>query len=206
MDADAWRRALATGRVAAWNLRARHMADALDALLAHLDRRVGRARVVVWEHNAHLGDARATDLARRGAVNMGQLVRARHGEDAFLVGFTTWSGTVTAASRWGGPPERKLIEPAPAGSCEALFHAVGIPRFTIDLRATGAAAAELERPRPQRAIGVLHAPPEERPYAAALRAQFDAAVHVDVTTPVEPLEADAAPDGAEPPETYPSGV
>lgn len=208
MDAEAYYRTMYRGSAAAWNLRERHMADALDAVLEHLDRRTGRGKAVVWEHSSHVGDARATELGERGELSAGQLLRARHGEDAFLAGFTTWAGTITAASRWGGPPERRRIAPAREGSYEALFHALGIPRFAIDLRSLGEAAGSLREPRLERAIGVLHAPTSQRGeyVAASLPSQFDAAVHIDVTTAVEPLELSPAWDGREPPETYPTGM
>ena len=117
--------------VASWNLRDRHMADTLDHLMAHLDRHGATSRVVVWEHNSHIGDARATEMARRGELNIGQLVRERHGRDAVLVGFTTYTGSVTAASGWGAAAERKRVRPAMPGSYEALFHAVGVPAFLL---------------------------------------------------------------------------
>jgi erythromycin esterase-like protein len=185
------------------------MAETLEELLRHLDRRVGRSKVVVWEHNSHLGDARATELGRRGELNVGQLVRERHGHDSFLVGFTTHSGTVTAASMWGGPAERKRVRPALSGSYEALFHQLGIPRFELDLRDLGEAAAALEEPRLERAIGVLYLPATERRshyFAARLPAQFDTVIHVDVSTALEPLERESLWEAGEPPETYPYGV
>jgi erythromycin esterase-like protein len=170
---------------------------------------VGRSKIVVWEHNSHLGDARATELGRRGELNVGQLVRERHGNDAFLLGFTTHSGTVTAASAWGGPAERKRVRPALTGSYEALFHQIGVPRFSIDLRNLGEAASGLRDPRLERAIGVLYVPRTERRshyFEAVLPRQFDAAIHIDVTTAVEPLERRSLWETGEPPETYPTGV
>ena len=108
--------------VSSWNLRDRHMASTLDALVSHLDHQLGRARVVVWEHNSHVGDARATDMGAAGELNVGQLVRTRWPSDCVLVGFTTHHGRVTAASDWGGPAERKHVRPALDGSYEQLFH------------------------------------------------------------------------------------
>ncbi len=100
------------GRVESWNLRDRHMAEALDGLVAYLDRGdrgPGGAKVVLWAHNSHLGDARATWMGAEGALNVGQLVRERDGRDAVLVGFTTHHGSVTAAADWGAPAERKYL-------------------------------------------------------------------------------------------------
>ena len=105
-----------------------------EALLAFLS--TGRrepAKVVVWEHNSHLGDARATEMGQGGEWNVGQLVRQRYGADCVLVGFTTYDGTVTAASNWHGAAERKLVRPALPGSYEALFHQAGLGRFFLPL-------------------------------------------------------------------------
>ena len=99
------------GRPNTWNLRDTHMADTLDALAAHL----GGGRIAVWAHNSHLGDARATEQSRWGELNLGQLVRERHPGEAFVLGFTTYSGTVTAASDWGGEPERRRVLPVDPG-------------------------------------------------------------------------------------------
>src|SRR5262249_30253663 len=141
-----------------WNLRDRHMVHTLDELLGFLRRSQRDVRVVVWAHNSHLGDARATEMGERGTVNVGQLVRERYGVDAILVGFTTFTGTVTAASEWNGPAHRKHVRPALAGSYERLFHEVAIPRFLLPLRSDPDLASALASPRLERAIGVLYVP------------------------------------------------
>ena len=102
-NAEAYYRSMFLEEVSSWNLRDRHMAETLDALVAHLGRTGRRAKVAVWEHNSHLGDARATEMGQRGELNVGQLTREKYGHDAVLVGFTTHHGTVTAASDWGKP-------------------------------------------------------------------------------------------------------
>src|SRR6266540_5858579 len=122
------------GRVASWNLRDRHMAETLDALVRHLNSQGEQTKVVVWEHNSHLGDARATYMADYGELNVGQLVRERYGPEAVLVGFTTYTGSVTAASDWDGAAERKRVRPALDNSYEALFHEVGHRNFLLPLR------------------------------------------------------------------------
>ena len=99
------------GDVSSWNLRDRHMVETLEALVAHLEGQAGSAKVAVWAHNSHLGDARATDMGRRGELNIGQLVRERYGRDAVLVGFTTHHGTVTAASNWDAPGGAQIRPP-----------------------------------------------------------------------------------------------
>jgi erythromycin esterase-like protein len=110
------------GRVSSWNLRDRHMAETLGELVEFTAKRDGHAKFVVWAHNSHLGDARVTHMGRMGELNVGQLVRERYGRGSVLVGFTTYTGTVTAASNWGGPAERKRVQPALPDSHEALFH------------------------------------------------------------------------------------
>jgi erythromycin esterase-like protein len=193
---------------ASWNLRDRHMADTLGRLLDHLGRHGERPRMVVWEHNSHIGDARVTDMSRRGELNVGQLARERWPEDVALVGFTTYSGTVTAASAWDAPAQRKRVRPALDESYEALFHDLGERRFLLDL-VSGAAAQALVEPRLERAIGVIYQPQTERAshyFFAHMAEQFDALVHIDETRAVEPLERTAEWDVGEPPETFPSAL
>jgi erythromycin esterase-like protein len=216
-SAEEYYRTMFQGRVSSWNLRDRHMADTLDALVAHLDRRGGQTRAVVWAHNSHLGDARATDMGRIGEWNVGQLVREKYGPEAVLVGFTTYTGTVTAASDWDAPAERKQVRPGLPGSYEALFHDTGLPYFLLPLRSGGPAADALREPRLERAIGVIYRPQTERLshyLEARLPGQFDAVIHIDDTRALEPLEPTAgwhagevprsgAPDV---PETYPTAV
>jgi erythromycin esterase-like protein len=207
--AEQYYRSMFEDRAGSWNLRDRHMADTLDQLLAHLTRRRNEpARIVVWAHNSHIGDARQTEMSRRGELNLGQLVRQRHGGRAVNVGFTTWSGSVTAASDWGAVAERKRVRPALPESYEQLFHTTGIPRFVLPLQDPSVALA-LEGPLLERAIGVIYRPETERQshyFAAHLPRQFDAVVHIDETRAVEPLERTPAWELAEPPETYPFAV
>ncbi len=208
-DAEEYYRTMFGDAAASWNLRDRHMADTLDNLVAHLERRGGTARVVVWAHNSHVGDARATQMAQRGELNIGQLVRERHPRDATLVGFTTRTGSVTAASGWGAPAERMRVLTALGGSYEALFHDVGIPAFVLCPIATGHSGRALHDPRLERAIGVIYRPQTERQshwFAADIAGQFDAVVHIDTTRAVEPLERGQQWNLHEPPETYPSSL
>ena len=208
-NAEEYYRTMFLGRVSSWNLRDTHMADTLDALLAHLDPRVGKAKVVVWAHNSHVGDARATQMGEAGELNIGQLARERHPGEARLIGFSTYHGTVTAASDWGGPAERKRIRPALPGSYEELFHQAGTPAFLLVLRDLGEAAGALREPRLQRAIGVIYLPETERAshyFHARLPEQFDAILHIDKTRALEPLERTSEWERGELPETYPVGV
>ncbi len=208
-NAEEYYRTMFGDHAASWNLRDRHMADTLDQLLAHLDRHGGTARIVVWEHNSHIGDARATEMGSRGELNIGQLMRQRHGRDAVNVGFTTYAGTVTAASEWGAPAERKRIRPALADSYEALLHATRIPAFLLCPLAAGDTGRALREPRLERAIGVIYRPQTERQshwFAASATQQFDALVHIDHTRAIEPLERTQTWELGEPPETYPSAL
>ena len=214
-NAEAYYRTMFAGRVSSWNLRDTHMVETLEALAEHLRAGARPARIVVWAHNSHLGDARATELGEAGELNVGQLVRERHGSSVVLAGFTTYTGSVTAASDWDAPAERKRVRPALDGSYEALFHAVGEPNFAVVPREMGAAGAALRAPRLERAIGVIYRPETERQshyFHARLAGQFDVVFHYDVTRAVEPLERTAlwergeAAAAAEAPETYPSAL
>ncbi len=208
-NAEEYYRTMFGDRAGSWNRRDRHMADTLDHLLAHLDRHGGTAKVVVWAHNSHVGDARATEMGTRGELNIGQLVRERHGHDAVSVGFTTYSGTVTAASDWGADAERKRVRRALPDSYEALMHATHLPAFLLCPLATGKGGRALREPRLERAIGVIYRPDTERQshwFGASVARQYDALVHIDSTRAVEPLERTRAWELGEPPETYPSGL
>jgi erythromycin esterase-like protein/predicted phosphoribosyltransferase len=208
-NAEEYYRTMFHGRADSWNLRDRHMAQTLQELMTFLDRTRPGARIVVWAHNSHLGDARATEMGERGELNVGQLVREHHGARAVLVGFTTYTGTVTAASDWDGPAHRKHVRPALAGSYERLLHDVHIPRFLLPLRTDLELASALAAPRLERAIGVLYLPESERAshyFHARLPEQFDFVLHFDETRAVEPLERSALWTAGETAETFPSGL
>ena len=147
-------------------------------------------------------------MGAAGELNVGQLVRSRWGADCLLVGFTTHHGRVTAASDWGGPAERKHVRPALPGSYEAPLPRRG-PRPLRAAASVASARQALHEPRLERAIGVIYRPQTERAshwFHARLPDQFDAVIHLDRTTAVEPLERTALWDEGEPPETYPTGL
>lgn len=201
------------GRVSSWNLRDSHMAETLDALARHLSRGGKPAKIVVWEHNSHIGDARATEVGKLGEWNVGELARKAYDGDTRLVGFTTYDGRVTAASDWDGPAERKRVRPALPGSYEWLMHETGLARFMLPLRGDGptreALYDALMEERLERAIGVLYLPRTERQshyFRAQLPRQFDALIHIDHTDAVQPLDPTSGWHSGEPPETYPVGV
>lgn len=206
-DAERYYRLTLQGRTEARNLRTQHMADTLLALRAHLSAQRRQPKIVVWAHNAHVGDARATD--RQGEISLGQLARERYGGEVRLIGCTTYSGHVVAASRWGGPAEVKRIEPALPGSVEDLLHQVGLPRLFLPFSSGPDVQEILGERRAERAIGVVYRPEQERwshYFNAALADQFDAVLHVDQSHPLEPLERLSEWDPSELPETFPTGV
>lgn len=206
-NAEEYYRAMFRGRVTSWNLRDKHMGQTVDALYEHLSKRVEVPRIVVWAHNSHVGDARATEVATDGQLTLGQLVRERYGQDCRLIGFSTYTGTVTAASDWGGVAERKMVRPALAGSIEELFHETGRPEFIVT--PDGAAATALDVVRLNRAIGVIYLPATERQshyFHVRPGAQFDAMIHIENTQALEPLEVTSRWIAGETPETYPSGL
>lgn len=210
-NAEVYYRAMFGGRVTSWNLRDQHMAQTLQALLAHLGRHQDRepARMVVWAHNSHVGDARATEVGADGQLTLGQLVRERYGDQARLIGLTTYSGTVTAASEWGGDAERKVVRPALNGSVEELFHESGRPAFLVSPIISHAAEEPLGAVRLGRAIGVIYLPATERQshyYHVRPADQFDAIIHIDKTRALEPLEVTSLWMAGETPETYPTGL
>ena len=207
-NAERYYRSMFHGRVSSWNLRDTHMAETLDAVVSYLERGGADARLCVWAHNSHLGDARATSMGRGGELNVGQLARERFGDAACLVGFTTYSGTVTAAHDWDEPAGKRNVRPGLAGSTEALFHRMNDPRFLLDLR-TPEVRDALSDPRLERAIGVIYRPETERQshyFDVELPRQFDLVIHLDETRALEPLERSGGWERGEPPETYPFAV
>jgi erythromycin esterase-like protein len=206
-NAERYYRAMFHGRANSWNLRDEHMFETLRQLIGHLDG--GAAKVIVWAHNSHLGDARATEMSKRGELNVGQLVRERLGAESFSIGFTTYSGTVTAASNWGEPAQRKRMRPGLRGSYEELLHDVDVANFWLNLRERSDATRLLSEERLERAIGVIYRPETERMshyFGARLAKQFDAIIHLDETRALEPLERTSTWEKGELPETFPFNV
>ena len=208
-NAEEYYRTMFRGRVSSWNLRDSHMVETLQALDRHLGSGAGLPRIAVWAHNSHLGDAAATEMGEAGEWNVGQLMRDRYHEQAVLVGFSTHHGTVTATSDWDQPARRKRVRPGLAGSWEDLLHQTSTSRFLLPLR-DNAALQRLAAPqRLQRAIGVIYRPETERQshyFMTRLPQQFDALIHIDETSALEPLDHGPVWHSIEPPETYPSGI
>ena len=207
-DAEEYYRTMFRGGTQSWNLRDLHMAGTIESLKRHLAEADLPARLVVWAHNSHLGDARATQMGQRGELNVGQLMRERFPGNTCLIGCTTSHGTVTAASDWGEPVELKRVRPALPDSYEHLFHESSSARFFLPLHDEPVRHL-LMKPRLERAIGVIYRPDTERQshyFHASLSSQFDAVIHFDHSTAVRPLEVASGWQMPEVPETFPSGV
>ena len=208
-NAESYYRTMFRSDVSSRNTRDEHMMETLVALRDHLLARHGHAKIVVWAHNSHIGDARATAMGHRGEVNLGQLVRGDFPGRCKLVGFTTYTGTVTAAGGWHLPAARMQVPPGLAGSYEEAFHQAGVPRFWLDLTADNPAVEALREPRLERAIGVVYRPETERDshyFHSCLPEQFDAVVHIDGSRAVEPMDAVESWDPRDAPDTYPTGT
>lgn len=197
-NAEHYYRAMFGGRVSTWNLRDRHMAETLNALRDHLSaQQQSTAKIVVWAHNSHLGDARATEMGQAGELNLGQLAREEYGQSCYNIGFTTYCGWVMAASAWGQPGQRQRVRPALEGSYECVFYDAEMPNYYLDFRCDHLATRELRSPRLERAIGVIYRPESERIshyFHASLPQQFDTVIHFDETDAVDPLETASTPD------------
>src|SRR4030095_3985190 len=160
-NAEQYYRSMFHGRADSWNLRDAHMMETLEALIQWTARRTGNVKAVVWAHNSHLGDARATQMGQWGELNLGQLVRQKHGSEACLIGVSTHAGTVTAARDWGEPAERRQVRPSLPDSYEHLLHSTGIKRFFLRVSEEPSRTV-LMTPRLERALGVVYKPETER--------------------------------------------
>ena len=206
-NAERYYRTMVRGGPTSWNVRDTHMVETLERLMDHHG---PNAKAIVWEHNTHIGDARFTDMARAGMVNVGQLVRQAHDkEDVVLVGFGTHRGTVIAGEEWGAPMRRMRVPPARDGSFEHALHesGVGDAMLLFDGGEDGGIEG-LEEPIGHRAIGVVYDPRNERwgnyvPTVVPWR--YDAFLHIEESAGVDALHLPVLVDG-EPPETYPTGM
>jgi erythromycin esterase-like protein len=190
-NGEAYYRLSYKGNFSTWNLRDAHMAETLHALTTYLDAAGdSKSKVVVWAHNTHQGDARMTEMGETGELNVGHLMREANDGNSVLVGFTTYTGEVMAASEWGEKGQRMKVRPAIPGSYSRLFHETGIPNFLLVFRGNESLTRELDRRRLERAIGVVYKPETERQshyFEARMAKQFDAVIHFDITNPVQPL-------------------
>jgi erythromycin esterase-like protein len=199
--AERYYRVMLGGQAGSWNVRDVHMMDTLDRLLDHTG-----GKAVVWEHNTHVGDARATDMAGAGMVNVGQLARERHGDDVVIVGFGGYRGGVIAGDSWGAPMRRVPVPPARDGSLEALLHRE-LERDALFVFPRGDRPYWLTTELDHRAIGVVYRPERERwgnYVPTVLGERYDAFLYFDDTTPLRPLHLE--PDSAAERQTWPYAV
>jgi len=205
-NAEAYYRTMIRGGSESWNLRDRHMTETLERLMEHYG---PQARGIVWEHNTHIGDARFTDMAEEGEINVGQLVRERQeAEGVVLVGFGSYQGSVIAGQQWEAPRERMQVPPAREGSWEDVLHQISAEDRLL-LFAPAQPAAVLLEPRGHRAIGVVYRPAYEHfgnYVPTMLPRRYDAFLYLDRTEALHPLPEVQARKEGEVPETYPSGV
>ncbi|WP_245895058.1 erythromycin esterase family protein [Devosia submarina] len=201
--AEQYYRLMFRGSTQSWNMRDTHMFETLQSVL---DARGPQAKIVVWAHNSHIGDASATEMGWEGQHNIGQLCKQAYGDACVTIGFGTDHGTVAAADDWDEPVQFKTILPSRQGSFESLFHQAGQSPSLTHLHASPKLRQALSEPRLERAIGVVYRPDTELQshyFKARLLDQFDAYVWFDQTTAVTPLPTDP-PHGT--PETFPFGL
>ncbi len=191
-NAENYYRSMFESHANTWNIRDQHMAETLQNIISHLETiHKMPAKIIIWAHNSHVGDARATEMSERKELNLGQLVREHFASSTFHLGFSTYQGTVTAASDWDSPPMCKKVLPGLPGSYESLFHDLKYKEFILDLHHGEHVKHLLELSRLQRAIGVIYRPETERAshyFFTHLPFQFDALIHIDETHAVEPLD------------------
>ncbi len=177
-----YRSAYTEGPVVSWNVRERFMLETLRILLNR------HRKVVVWAHNTHIGDSRQTDQAKTGELALGELVREQYGERvSYLLGFSTYAGSIRAARGWGTVDRAQPLLPALTGSWPRLLHETGLDRFLVLFRDNAATSLLKDEERLERAIGVNYFPVREREdhyFTTRLGRRFDALIHLDQTTAV----------------------
>jgi erythromycin esterase-like protein len=200
VNAERYYKVMLRGGATSWNIRDRHMHDTINRLMKFHG---SDAKVIIWEHNTHIGDARATDMRTAGMINVGQLVKQEHhAEGVFRVGFGSYEGTVMAAYHWGGEMYRMRMPLAKQGSWEHYLHETG----PFDKYLLGKALKKFTVPLAHRAIGVVYDPDMElgNYVPSLLPERYEAFVFVDKTKALHPLHIE--PDGLQMPETYPWGI
>ena len=204
VGAEHYYRTMVRGDSESWNIRDKHMTDTLDRLVSHYG---SRSKAIVWAHNTHIGDARATPMASAGMVNVGQLVRERQRtNDVLLLGFGSHRGTVIAGEYWGADMESMLVPPAQSGSWEDIFHRVVGEDSLLIFSESRQANEWFRKVRGHRAIGVVYNPLGSAGsfVPTSLSQRYDAFIYLEETEALNPLHIEPATD--KPPETYPWGV
>jgi len=201
-NAERYYRTMIRGDRQSWNIRDHHMSDTIDRLARHHG---PGSKGLVWAHNTHIGDARATDMALDGMVNIGQLMRLRHHGSVVLVGFASYGGSVTAAPAWGLPEEVMNVPAAVPGSHEDLLHAALESPSTL-VFGPDRAGHWLSSWRGHRAIGVVYNPDREKGnyVPTTMGHRYDALLWFPQTTALRPLHHEHLPGEPEL-ETEPTG-
>ncbi|WP_224997773.1 erythromycin esterase family protein [Cesiribacter sp. SM1] len=201
LNGERYYRAMVSSEQESWNIRDRHMTETLRRLLAFHG---PDSKAIVWEHNTHVGDARYTDMAQSGMVNVGQLVREEFGEDVFIVGFGSYEGSVIAARQWGGAVEEMQLPPAPEGSWENMLHQLSDENKII-LSRDIQNQQYLQQPLGHRAVGVVYHPNLEaygNYVPSVIPKRYDAFLFIDKSRALHPI---SVPLQNEPPDLYPWG-
>jgi erythromycin esterase len=222
-NAELYYRKMMQGGTATWNIRDTHMMDTLKRLMEFHGK---QAKSIVWAHNTHVGDARYTDMVEAKMVNIGQLVRKHAGDNnALLIGFGTYQGTVIAAKEWGQNMERMHVPPAVEGSWDRLIHELSEGRNSLlifrdyslgEYNRKQQLMVEEEKEdlgntikRGQRAIGVVYNPKYEKygNYVPTdLTRRYDALLYIDNTHALHPLHMPEVKEDKDLPETFPTGL
>ncbi|CAN5205389.1 N/A [soil metagenome] len=186
-----------------WNVRDRHMVETLNTLSNYYG---DDAKIIVWAHNTHIGDARATDMAADGLINLGQLVREQHSDQGvFLAGFGSAAGSVIAGSNWGAPMRELRVPPAIPGSIENSFHTFSKENKLLIFKGNKELSKVFSKEIGHRAIGVVYHPERERGnyVPSVLSDRYDAFLYIDKTKALHPMKI--KPQGEKTPHTYPFG-
>jgi len=203
VNAERYYRSMMSFDNESWNVRDTHMMETLERLMQFHGE---NAKGIVWEHNTHIGDARATDMKRAGMINLGQLAREQYGiNKVYLVGFGSYEGTVIAGQEWGAPMEEMEVPKAKEGSIEHVLHRESTQNRYL-LFNTEIIRDQYETSIPHRAIGVVYNPERERfgnYVPSVMPKRYDAFIFLDKTQALHPIHMQ--PKAAGLPETYPFG-
>lgn len=203
-NAERYYKAMVSFGDESWNVRDRHMVETLNTLTRYHGE---DTKVIIWEHNTHIGDARATNMAAQGLVNVGQLLREQQEEKGvYLVGFGSHTGSVIAGSNWGAPMKKMRVPHALRGSVEELLHSNGKGNQLLIFKGNTDLETAFSSPLKHRAIGVVYNPERERGnYVPSRMAQrYDAFIYLDKTEALHPLKIEQ--NGHLTPVTYPFGI
>lgn len=203
-NAEKYYEAMAHFDSSSWNVRDTHMVETLNSLM---DYHQDDAKVIVWEHNTHIGDARATDMAAHGMHNVGQLVRQQHqAEGVVLVGFGSYEGSVIAGEFWGGGMKQMELPKAIEGSLERMLHKWGAKNKQLIFEEDSPLQEIFRQRMGHRAVGVVYDPHRERGnyVSSDVSRRYDAFLYIDQTKALHPMHIE--PHGTELPETYPFGI